>query len=73
MEIDIKAMADKLVELRGSRTQEEVAKNVGISTSALAMYETGKRVPRDPVKVKLSRYYKRSVTAIFFIEKGHET
>lgn len=73
MEIDVKAMADKLVELRGSRTQEEVAKNVGISTSALAMYETGKRVPRDPVKVKLSRYYKRSVTAIFFIEKEHET
>lgn len=58
----------KLIELRGSRKREDVAKAVGISVSALAMYEQGERVPRDDIKVKLANYYKRSVGSIFFIE-----
>ena len=32
----------KLVELRGNKSQEEVAKAVGITQSALSMYERGK-------------------------------
>lgn len=35
-------------------------------TSALGMYETEKRVPRDTIKVKLAAYYKTSVQWIFY-------
>lgn len=72
MEIDIMKMAKKLVELRGNKTQDEVANALEISKSALAMYENGKRVPRDPVKMRISKYYKRSIPYIFFNQKEHE-
>lgn len=72
MELDVMAMAEKLVILRGKRTQEEVANALNISKSALAMYEAGKRVPRDPTKARIAKYYKKSVPYIFFNEKEHE-
>lgn len=56
----------KLVELRGNKSQEEVAKAVGITQSALSMYERGERTPRDDVKIKLANYYESDVTFIFF-------
>ena len=37
-----------------------------LSTSALAMYEQGERIPRDDIKMRLAKYYKRSVNFIFF-------
>lgn len=64
--------AKKLVELRGSKSREEVAKACGISVSALAMYEQGQRVPRDSIKVKLAQYYNRSVGFIFFAKGEHD-
>lgn len=72
MDIDVKAMAAKLVELRGDKTQDEVAESIGVSKSALCMYETGQRVPRDPIKMRIAKYYKKSVASIFFIPKEHE-
>lgn len=72
MEIDVMAMAEKLITLRGERTQEKVASDLNISKSALAMYESGKRVPRDPTKARIARYYRKSVPYIFFNEKEHE-
>lgn len=59
-------MSRKLVKLRGKKTQKEVAKALGISISALAMYEVGKRVPRDEIKIKIAKYYEESIEAIFF-------
>lgn len=70
--IDEEVMGRKLVMLRGSKTQEQVAKDLGISQSALASYETGQRVPRDEIKVKLAKYYNRSVGFLFFNLKDHE-
>lgn len=64
--MDKKAIAERLVSLRGKRSRENVAKACGISTSALAMYEQGERIPRDDIKIKLSKYYKKSVDFIFF-------
>ena len=58
----------RLSNLRGNRTLKEVANAVGISVSALAMYETGKRVPRDEIKVMLARYFNTSVEALFFTD-----
>ena len=60
------AIAKKLVELRGKRTQEDVARSVGISTSALSMYETAQRVPRDEVKLALASYYGVTIQELFF-------
>ena len=56
----------KLVELRGNKSQEEVAKAVGITQSALSMYERGERTPRDDVKIKLANYFESDVAFIFF-------
>lgn len=64
--MNAKEIGKRLVELRGSKTQEQVAKAVGISVSALSMYECGERVPRDHIKIALANYYNRSVQAIFF-------
>lgn len=64
--------AEKLVMLRGERTQETVANDLNISKTALEMYETGKRVPRDPLKARIANYYRKSVPYIFFNQEEHE-
>ena len=61
-----KEYSQKLKTLRGDRTIEEVAKAVKISPSSLGMYETGRRVPRDDVKIRIAKYYETTVAAIFF-------
>lgn len=72
MTIDREKMAEKLISLRGEKTQEEVSKAVGISPSALAMYETGRRAPRDEIKLRLVAYYHTTLQEVFFIPKVHE-
>lgn len=59
-------MVDKLISLRGDRSRMEVANEVGISVSALQMYENGQRIPRDDIKVKLARFYGVSVEYLFY-------
>lgn len=56
----------KLLKLRGEKSRELVANDLNISLSALAMYEIGKRMPRDEIKVKFSKYYKISIEDIIF-------
>ena len=55
-----------LRKLRGDKTQDEIARNIGITKSAWAMYEREERVPRDEVKVQIANYFKMSVQDIFF-------
>lgn len=62
----------RLIELRGKKSQAEVAKAVGIATSTLGMYETEQRIPRDSTKIALADYYGTTVQKIFFDEKCHE-
>lgn len=64
--MDTERMAKILIGLRGKKSREEVANALGISVSALSMYENGARVPRDEIKIKIATYYKRSVQYIFF-------
>lgn len=66
-------ISKKLIELRGDRSQSEVAKALGISTSALSMYENGERIPRDPIKIRIADYYKTPIQDIFFARNTHET
>lgn len=56
----------KLRELRGEKTQEQVANAIGITKSAYAMYERDERVPRDEVKKKIANFYHTTVGTLFF-------
>ena len=64
--MDARKIGKRLVSPRGARRREEVAKAVGVSFSALCMYETGKRIARDEVKMRLADYYGVPVEDIFF-------
>lgn len=59
-------IAKRLVELRGTESREAVAAAVGVSISAISMYENGDRIPRDDVKLKFAKYYNKTVQEIFF-------
>lgn len=56
----------ELLILRGDRSRTQVADDLDISVSALAMYELGQRCPRDEVKIKLANYYKKTVGSLFY-------
>lgn len=58
----------KLRELRGEKTQEQVARAIGITKSAYAMYERDERVPRDEVKKKIANFYHTTVGILFFAQ-----
>ena len=59
----------RLKYLRGHRSGEEVAKELGISASSLRMYETNQRVPRDSVKKKMADYFGVTVEVLFYEEQ----
>lgn len=66
--IDTKIVGERLLRMRivAQKTQREVAQDIGISVSALTMYENGNRIPRDEIKVKLAHYYSVSVERLFY-------
>lgn len=59
-------VGERLLKLRGDHTQQEVADSIGVTVSAIGMYERGERIPRDEIKIKLAEFYNTSVQAIFF-------
>lgn len=64
---------ETLRQARGNRSQKEVANELGISISALSMYESGERSPRDDLKVRMAKLYGLTVGYLFFGEKVHES
>lgn len=64
--LDLEAIGKRLVELRGTRSQTEVANAVNVSLSAIKNYESGLRMPRDEIKIRLAKYFNASVDSIFF-------
>ena len=59
-------VAERLIQARGEKRRDEVASAVGISLSAIAMYENGDRIPRDEIKIRLADFYGTSVQELFF-------
>lgn len=61
-------IGDNLKELRlaKGKTVAAVAKDLGITPSALSNYENNIRVPRDTIKIAISDYYKKPIQKIFF-------
>ena len=64
-------IGDKLKKLRGNKTQDEIAKDIGITKSSWAMYERGERTPRDEIKVKIALFFGETVQSIFFDQIEH--
>lgn len=64
--MDKKAIGDKLRRLRGDKTLDEVARDLGVTPMAISYWERGIRMPSDPMKVKIAQYYGQTVEAIFF-------
>ncbi len=64
----MESVSEKLLSLRKERgiSREELAEAIGVSISAISMYENGERIPRDDIKIKIANYYKKSVGSIFF-------
>lgn len=60
------SISEKLIKARGEMSREEVANAVGVSLSAISMYEIGARVPRDETKIKLAKFYNMTVQELFF-------
>ncbi len=72
-EMDSNKIAETLRMLREQygETIEKTAEAVGTSGSAIAMYESGKRIPRDEIKIRIAEHYKVPVEYIFFPIKQH--
>lgn len=66
--MNAKTIGKRLSELRGERTQKDVASAIGVCQSTYSMYENGERIPSDEVKKKIAEYFKRSVQFIFYEE-----
>ena len=49
-------------------SREQFCNEVGITLSAVSMYENGQRIPRDEIKVKIARVLKTSIEALFFTD-----
>lgn len=57
---------EQLKMLRGKNSQDEIARQIGITKSSWAMYERGERVPRDEIKIKIANFFGKTVQEIFF-------
>lgn len=55
-----------------SETIEALANAVNTSTSAIAMYESGKRIPRDEIKIRIAEHFSVPVESIFFPKMQHD-
>lgn len=60
------SIGEKLIDLRGEKSQQQVAEDLNISVSALSMYENNNRVPRDEIKVRLAKYYGVGIEELFY-------
>lgn len=59
-------IGEKLIALRGDKTQAEIAEAVEVAPSTISMYEQDERIPRDEVKKRLAAYYHTTVEALFY-------
>ncbi|MGN0162853.1 MAG: helix-turn-helix transcriptional regulator [Candidatus Ornithomonoglobus sp.] len=57
--------------LRGTRSQDSIARDIGITKSSWAMYERNERTPRDEIKIRIAEYFGKTVQEIFFGHNEH--
>lgn len=59
-------IGERLRELRGNTSYEEVAMAIGVTAQAIRNYESGIRIPSDDNKVKIAEYFNKTVQEIFY-------
>ena len=72
--VDGVQIGKRLAGLRTERgmTETALAKELGISQSAVTMYESGRRIPRDDIKIRFAVFFGEPIEAIFYPKKQHE-
>lgn len=65
-------MKNRLKILRAEKniTQEELAKQVGVSRQTINALEVGKYMPSTILALKISRFFTVSVEAVFILEEN---
>lgn len=66
----MKGFSDRLKEIRGDRTQQEVSDAIGITMVSLSRYETGKRIPDIQMLYKICVYYNVSSDYLLGIDNN---
>lgn len=63
-----KSTTSKITALREKNniSKSTLAEALGVSINTIESYEQGERVPRDEMKVKLSKYFNVSVLDLFY-------
>lgn len=59
----------KEMRMKEGLTAEELAKELGTSTSAVNMYECGLRIPRDEIKIRIAEFFHAPIESIFYLTK----
>lgn len=74
-ELDATQIGNRIKNLREGKdeTMLDLSKAIGTSESAIGMYESGQRVPRDEIKIRIAEHFSVPVESIFFPRRQHET
>jgi transcriptional regulator with XRE-family HTH domain len=59
--------------IKAGKSMNDVSGDLDISVSAISLYESGKRIPRENIKKQLAKYYGVTVPDIFYAKEVHET
>lgn len=57
----------RLKDLRGDKSQQQIAELLGVSSMAVSKWERGESIPSDELKVAIAQLFGQSVQDIFFI------
>ena len=73
--LDAVQIGNRIKGLRESRkeTMLDLSRAIGTSESAIGMYESGQRVPRDEIKIRIAEHFTVPVESIFFPRAQHES
>lgn len=66
--MDSKKIGARLRELRGDRSQKEIADAIGVTDMAISLYENGERIPRDEIKRAIAKFFGVTVESIFYAD-----
>lgn len=64
--MDKNKIANNIRNIRGNASKKEFADTLNLSISAVSLYESGKRIPKDDIKIRIAQYAHKSVEEIFF-------
>jgi len=59
-------VGDRLKQLRGDMSQAELAAALGVTRQTISNYEAETRVPPDEIKIKIAKFFGKTVQDIFF-------